>query len=111
MDNATIIARLREMGPLPDSSTAAADFFPFLEFDDLIQQLTAPLSKAHAIELINLGPPPDTDSLEVEWALIHAVDLLAAEDLQEAVLLANDTEVRRTVEIRLANYFKMQAPK
>jgi hypothetical protein len=108
MDNATVIARLYEMGRLPDASTAAVDSFPFLAFDELVQQLTAPLSKAHAIALINLGPPPDTGSLEVEWSLIHAVDLLAPEDLQEAVLLANDTEVKRTVEIRLANYFKRQ---
>jgi hypothetical protein len=33
---------------------------------------------------------------------------LSTEALQEAVLLANDTEVKRTVEIRLANYFKKQ---
>jgi hypothetical protein len=111
MDNATVIARLYEMGRLPDASTAAVDSFPFLAFDELVQQLTAPLSKAHAIALINLGPPPATGSLEVEWSLIHAVDRLAPEDLQEAVLLANDTEVKRTVEIRLATYFKRQPPK
>jgi hypothetical protein len=111
MDNATIIARLQELGPLPDASTAAVNSFPFLSFAALVQELSAPLSLAHAIALINLGPPPDTGSLEVEWSLIHTVDLLSAKDLQEAVLLANDTEVRRTVEIRLANYFKMQAPK
>ncbi|RYY20615.1 MAG: hypothetical protein EOO36_02885 [Cytophagaceae bacterium] len=64
-------------------------------------------AQRHArMQLLNLGPPPTTDSLEVEWALIHTVDLLSAEDLQEAVLLAHDTEVKQTVEIRLANYFK-----
>lgn len=106
MDNNAIIARLQELGPLPDATTLAVDFFPFLAFDDLVQQITAPLSKAHAIALINLGPPPDTGSLGVEWSLIHVVDLLPAEELQVAISLANDTEVKRTVEIRLANYFK-----
>ena len=106
MNNAAIIARLQALGPLPDASTAAADTFPFLVFDGLVQQLTAPLSQEHAIDLLNLGPPPDTGSLGVEWSLVHAVDLLPAEDLQAAAALANDTEVKRTVEIRLDNYFK-----
>lgn len=106
MNNATIMARLQALGPLPDASTSAVDSFPFLLFDEFVQQLTAPLSQEHAIALINLGPPPDADSLGVEWSLIHAVDLLSAEALQQALALAADTEVKRTVEIRLANYFK-----
>jgi hypothetical protein len=109
MTNATIIARLQALGPLPDASTPAADAYPFLPFDALVQQLAAPLSRAHAVALINLGPPPDTGSLGVEWSLIHVVDLLSPADLQQAVALAADTEVKRTVMIRLANYFKAQA--
>ena len=109
MDNATIIAHLQALGPLPDASTPAADAYPFLRFDELVQQLTAPLTQAHAVALINLGPPPDTGSLGVEWSLIHVVDLLAPEEMQQALDFATDTEVKRTVRIRLANYFKAQA--
>jgi hypothetical protein len=109
VDNATIITRLQALGPLPAVSTPAADAYPFLRFDEFVQQLTAPLSQAHAIALINLGPPPDTGSLGIEWSLIHAVDLLAPDDLQQAVAQATDTEVKRTVMIRLANYFKAQS--
>jgi hypothetical protein len=109
MDNATIIARLQALGPLPDACTPASDTFPFLLFDELVQQLRAPLSQEHAVAIINLGPPPDTGSLGIEWALIHAVDLLSAEALQQAVTMADDTEVKRTVEVRLANYFKGQS--
>jgi hypothetical protein len=111
MDNATVIAQLQALGPLPDASTSAVDSYPFLLFDEIVQQLTAPLSQAHAVALIDLGPPPDTGSLGVEWSLIHAVDLLPAEELQQAVALATDTEVKRTVEMRLANYFKAQPPR
>ena len=106
MDNTTIIACLQALGPLPDDSTPAVDSYPFLRFDELIQQLTAPLSQEHAVALINLGPPPDTGSLGIELSLTHAVDLLAPAELQQAVALAADTEVRRAVTVRLANYFK-----
>jgi hypothetical protein len=109
MDNPSIIARLQALGPLPAASTAASDTFPFLLFSELVEQLTAPLSSEHAIVLINLGPPPDTGSFGVEWSLIHAVDLLSAEALQQAVALSADTEVKRTIELRLANSTKAQS--
>lgn len=106
MPNAPLIARLQALGPLPDATTPAADDFPLTEFDELVQQLTAPLSREHATALLNLGPPPGTGSFGVEWALIHAVDLAPVEVLQEAVALARDTEVTQAVIIRLANYFR-----
>jgi hypothetical protein len=107
VDNANIIARLRELGPLPDDRTDASESFPLQEFDELIQQLTAPLEARHALVLINLGPPPDTSTYEVEWALVHAAESISTEELQTILQLADDTEVKRIVAIRLANYFKI----
>jgi hypothetical protein len=108
MDNAAIVARLQELGPLPAADASEMEEFPLQEFDDLVQQLAAPLLPAHATALINLGPPPDTGSFGLEWALIHAVDLLSVQELTAAVALARDTEVKRAVEIRLANYAASQ---
>jgi hypothetical protein len=104
MDNATIVVRLRELGPLPDDRTDASESFPLQEFDELIQQLTEPLEAAHALVLINLGPPPGTSACEVEWPLVHAAESISAEELQAILQLADDTEVKRIVAIRLANY-------
>jgi hypothetical protein len=109
MDNATIIARLRELGPLPDDRVDASESFPLQEFDELIQQLTEPLEAAHALVLINLGPPPNTSTYEVEWALVHAAESIPADELQTILQLAADTEVKRIVAIRLANYFKINS--
>ena len=106
MDNAAIVARLREIGSLPDDQTLEIDDFPLKEFDELLQQLTEPLSPIHALNLINLGPPPDTSTYEVEWALVHAAENIPAEALRDILPLADDTEVKRIIEIRLANYFK-----
>ena len=109
MDNAAIITQLQTLGPLPDACTLASNTFPFLVFDELVQQITAPLSQEHAVILISLGPPPDTGSLGVEWALIHVVEILDTEALQRALALSIDTGVKRTVELRLANYLKAQS--
>ncbi|MDJ0367256.1 hypothetical protein QMK33_19075 [Hymenobacter sp. H14-R3] len=109
MDNAALIARLRASGPLPDARLPDDDSFPLQEFDDLLQQFTEPLTQAQAIQLINLGPPADCGCYGVEWSLVHLVELLSVEDSQQAVPLANDTEVKRILEIRLANYLKAQA--
>jgi len=106
MDNAAIIARLQEIGPLPDDSTAAIDTFPLQKFDELLQQLTEPLEPSQSLTLINLGPPPGASTYEVEWALVHAAENISAETLRDIMPLASDTEVRRIIEIRLATYFK-----
>jgi hypothetical protein len=109
MDNDAIIARLRELGPLPDDRTDASESFPLQEFGELTQQLTEPLEAGHALALINLGPPPDTSTYEVEWALVHASESISAEELQTILQRANDTEVKRIVAIRLANYSKINS--
>ena len=105
MDNTEIIARLREIGPLPDDSSSAIDTFPLQEFDELLQQLTEPLAPRHSLALINLGPPHDASAYEVEWSLVHAAESIPAQELQEVLLLADDTEVKRIIEIRLKNYY------
>jgi hypothetical protein len=109
MDNAAIIARLHELGPLPDDRVDANESFPLQEFDELIQQLTEPLEAAHALVLINLGPPSDTSAYEVEWALVHAAESISTEELQTILQLAEETEVKRIIAIRLANYFKINS--
>ncbi|MDB5271197.1 MAG: hypothetical protein JWP58_4237 [Hymenobacter sp.] len=109
MNNAEIIARLQQMGPLPDDSSPAINDFPLQEFDELLQQLAEPLEPSHSLALINLGPPPDASSYEVEWALVHAAENISIEALRTILPLANDTEVKRIVEIRLNNYYKRQA--
>ncbi|GAB3637999.1 hypothetical protein GCM10027422_35890 [Hymenobacter arcticus] len=109
MDNAEIIARLQKMGPLPADDTPAIDTFPLKEFDELLQQLTTPLESSHVLALINLGPPPDTSAYEVEWALVHAAENISVEELSNGLLLADDTEVRRIIAIRLANYLKLDS--
>ncbi|WP_460503186.1 hypothetical protein [Hymenobacter agri] len=106
MNNAAIIARLQEIGPLPDDSSPAIDTFPLQKFDELLQQLSEPLEPSHSLALINLGPPHDASTYEVEWALVHAAENISAEALRDILPLADDTEVRRIIEIRLANYFK-----
>ncbi len=106
MDNAALMARLQALGPLPDARLPDDGSFPLQEFDDLLQQFAEPLTQAHAIQLINLGPPADCGCYGVEWSLVHLVELLSVEKLQKAVPLANDTQVKRIMEIRLANYFK-----
>jgi hypothetical protein len=106
MHNAEIIARLQRMGPLPDDCSPAIDAFPLQELDELLQQLTEPLEPRHSLALINLGPPSNSSAYEVEWALVHAAESISAAELQGILLLANDTEVRRIIEIRLANYLK-----
>ncbi|MGI4870257.1 MAG: hypothetical protein ACRYFX_03655 [Janthinobacterium lividum] len=109
MTNATLLARLQALGPLPDAKASAADDFPLTEFDELVQQLTAPLSQEHATALIDLGPPPSTGCFGVEWTLLHKAELVKAiELLQQAVAQAADTEVKRMAESRLATYFKAQ---
>jgi hypothetical protein len=106
VDNVAIIARLQKMGPLPDDSSSAIDTYPLQEFDELLQQLTEPLEPSHSLALINLGPPPDASTYEVEWALVHAAENISADALRNILPLANNTEVRRIIEIRLANYFR-----
>ena len=104
MNNAAIIARLQQIGPLPDDSTTAIDTFPLQEFDELLQQLTEPLELSHSLALINLGPPYGASTYGVEWALIHAAETISAEALLAILPLANATEVRRIIKIRLTNY-------
>jgi len=106
MHNDALMVRLRELGPLPGHGAQEIDDFPLDEFDELLQQFTRPLTLEHAVELINLGPPPDAGSYGVEWALIHLVETIPIEALCEAVTLSSNTEVKRLLEIRLANYFK-----
>lgn len=106
MDNATIIARLRNLGSLPDDSTPAIDDFPLEEFDELVQQLSELLEPSHSLALINLGPPRNTSACEIEWSLIHAAEAIPAEALRNVLFDADDTEVRRIIDIRLTNYFK-----
>ena len=103
-----VLARLRALGPLSDATAPAAEVFSFSAFDELVQQLTAPPAQAHAIEPINLGPPPTNGSLVVELSLVQAVKLLHVDLLDQAVLLADGTEVKRIVIIRLANYLQLQ---
>ena len=103
MNNASIIAQLQAIGPLPDSSSIKADLFPFDKFDKLIQKLEEPLAATHALSLINLGPPVDTDALEVEWALVNAVEMISITELRLILFQAEDTEVKQILEIRLAN--------
>ncbi|MBO2011114.1 hypothetical protein [Hymenobacter negativus] len=105
MDNTTIVARLQKIGPMPDSDMSEMATFLLEEFDHLLQQLTKPLEPAHALVLINLGPPPDTSAYEVEWALVHAAESLPAEELYGILLLANNTEVKRLIETRLKNSY------
>jgi hypothetical protein len=109
MDNATIIARLRSLGSLPDDSTPAIDDFPLQEFDELVQQLSESLEPSHSLVLINLGPPRDTSACGIEWSLIHAAENISAEALRNILHDADDTEVRRIIDIRLTNYFKNNA--
>ncbi|SHM00748.1 hypothetical protein [Hymenobacter psychrotolerans] len=108
MDNATIIARLRNLGSLPDDSTPAVDDFPLEEFDELVQQLSEPLEPSHSLTLINLGAPRDTSAHGIEWSLIHAAEAISAEALHDILLVADDTEVKRIIEIRLKNHYKSQ---
>ena len=103
MKNASIIAQLQALGPLPDSSSPEADYFPFGAFDALLQKLEEPLAAAHALALINLGPLVDSDALEVEWALVHAVEMISIAELRLIVSQADITEVKQILEIRLAN--------
>jgi hypothetical protein len=104
MSNAAVIARLQVLGPLPDSSDPRIATYPLLEFDKLLQQLTKPISTEHSLALLNLGPPPDGSSYEVEWALVHAAESISVTDLHRILPLAADTEVTRLVALRLANY-------
>jgi hypothetical protein len=104
MDNAEIIARLQQIGPLPDDGSPDIDDFPLQAFDELLQQLAEPLESSHSLALINLGPPSNASAYEVEWALVHAAENISIEALRTILLIANDTEVRRIIEIRLNNY-------
>ncbi|GAA4023454.1 hypothetical protein GCM10022409_04130 [Hymenobacter glaciei] len=105
MDNTDIITQLQEFGPLPDDRTSAIDSYPLQEFDALLQQLTEPLEPRHSLALINLGPPRDASTFEVEWSLIHAAENISADELQKILPYADNTEVKRIIEIRLNNYY------
>ena len=107
--NAALLARLQALGPLPDATSPAADDFPMREFDELLQQLTEPLAPAHALALVALGPPPDTGSFGVEAALLSWVETLPAETLRDLLPRMANTEVKRLLEIRLANYFRLRS--
>jgi hypothetical protein len=89
MHNNAIIARLQEIGPMPDDSTPAIEAYPLKEFDELLQQLPEPLEPSHSLALINLGPPRDASAYELEWALVHAAERVSAEELQSVLVLAD----------------------
>ena len=103
MDNATIIARLQALGPLPDARLADDGSFPLQAFDDLLQQLIKPLTQTFAVQLINLGPPAHCGCYGIEWSLVHLVECMPLHELQETAARADDTEVKRILELRLAD--------
>ena len=80
------------------------DNYPLEEFDELLQQLTKPLTPIQAQALINLGPPKGTGSYGIEWSLVHMAESVTIAELHDILLVADDTEVRSIIESRLANY-------
>lgn len=106
MHNPTIIARLQALGPLPDDSTLSSATFQFLLFAEIVQQFTAPLSLKHAITLNKSRTATRHQYPGYRMGTESCRRSTCPEALQQAAALAADTEVKRTVKRRLANYLK-----
>ncbi len=104
MKNEQIIEELYKIGKLPDESDSNIDDFPLDKFDELLQKINTPVSESEAIKLINLSPPTDTGCHGVEWSLLHVIETVAIEKLQNVLNHSEDNELKKLIQIRLDNY-------
>ena len=104
MNSSTRLAR-RELGPLPAATTPAVASFALLNFDEVMQQFTAPLARAHAAELIKLGPLPPGQP----WRSMGRDTRSSPAgryDIATSRPAGQDTAVTRIVHKRLTTYFE-----
>jgi hypothetical protein len=66
------VARLLDMGPLPDSATAAKDSTRLEEYQRLIDGIRKPVSDEEAQALAALFGPDDCFGLA--WSLVHLIE-------------------------------------
>lgn len=110
MANKQVLDELYEMGQLPADTDSRSDDFPFDRFDELLRQITKPLTEEDAVRLINLSPPLDAGCYGVEWTLMHLVETVGVEKLANVLSNSNENEVKKMIQMRLDNYNKDNSP-
>ena len=109
MTNEQILTELYIIGKLPSEEDSDRDNFPLDKFDELLQQFNMPVTEIEAIKLINLSPPVNTGCYGVEWALLHLIECVEVETLQNVLNNSEENELKRIIQIRLNNYNKKNA--
>ncbi len=104
MNNDELLSKLYELGRLPSADDDIMDDYPLDEFDHLLKQISTPVTPAQALRLINLSPPANTGCFGVEWALVHLVETISIDNLQNLLKQAIESEAKRLLQIRLENY-------
>ena len=104
MTNAQILTELYKIGKLPSDLDNASDEFPLDEFDELLKQISRPVTENEAIKLINLSPPVDTGCYGLEWTLLHLIETVDIEILQNVINNSEENELKKRIQIRLDNY-------
>jgi len=106
MTNEQILIELYKIGKLPSGSDFEYGTIPLDKFDELLRQFNLPITENEAIKLINLSPPVDTSCYEVEWSLLHLIETVDVEVLQNVLNNSEENELKRIIQIRLDNYLK-----
>jgi hypothetical protein len=103
MTNKYLLTELYKLGKLPADRDISSDEFPLEKFDELLQQFNTPISENEAIKLIALSPPVDTGCYGIEWTLLHLIETIQSDKLQNVLESSNDNELKRLIQIRLDN--------
>jgi len=104
MTNDELITELYKIGKLPAETNPESDAFPLDVFDGYLQQFAVPISVEQAKLLINLSTPIDTGCYGIEWALLHLIETVEIEKLQEVLDFSEENELKNIIQIRLNNY-------
>ena len=106
MNNLDLISKLEKIGQLPPERSQDVDDFPLEEFDQHLQSFELPITLEIAKRLIKLSPPSNTGCFGVEWAILHLIESLNVEQLQDLIAHSEQNEVVDLLSIRLKNYLK-----
>jgi hypothetical protein len=106
MTNKDLLDRLYKIGKLPTTDIVDKTNFPLLEFDEILQQFANPLTIEEAVKLVNLSSPINESCYEIEWGIVHLVETIDTNLLQEVLNKSEDGEVKQILQIRLNNYYQ-----
>ncbi len=101
------IIQLKSLGQMPDSLTEAPSEDIVNQYDDLLTQVTTPLTLEEVEILISIFP--ESTMYEVEWAVLHLVETYFdnidfISKYKELVLKCPSEEWKDTMNMRLDNW-------